>query len=71
VHVFFEHPGLLDETCVTCGDAAVEARIVSVDNGTAWVEKDGVREQVTVELVDVRVGDTVLCHAGVALEKLP
>jgi D-sedoheptulose 7-phosphate isomerase len=72
VHVFFEHPGLLDDACITCGDVAVEARVVAVRNGSAVVEKDGLREEVAVELVnDVGVGDVLLCHAGVALEKLP
>jgi D-sedoheptulose 7-phosphate isomerase len=46
--------------------------VVAVRNGTATVEKDGAREDVAVELVEgVEVGDTLLCHAGVALEKLP
>ena len=72
VHVFFEHPGLLDDACITCGDVAVEARVVAVRNGTAVIEKDGLREEVAVELIDgVGVGDVLLCHAGVALEKLP
>ena len=70
VHVFFEHPGLLADACITCGDVAVEAKVVAVRNGTAVVEKDGAREEIAVDLVDVTVGDTVLCHAGVALEKL-
>jgi D-sedoheptulose 7-phosphate isomerase len=71
VHVFFEHPGLLSESCVTCGDVAVEARVVAVHNGSATIEKDGAREDVAVELVDhVAVGDLLLCHAGIALEKL-
>ena len=71
VHVFFEHPGLLDEACITCGDVAVEAEVVAVRNGTAVVEKDGVHEEVAVDLVEkVAVGDRLLCHAGVALEKL-
>ena len=30
VHVFFEHPGLLDDACITCGDVAVQARVVAV-----------------------------------------
>jgi hypothetical protein len=72
VHVFFEHPGLLDDACITCGDVAVEARVVAVRNGTAVIEKDGLREEVAVELIDgVGIGDVLLCHAGVALEKLP
>jgi D-sedoheptulose 7-phosphate isomerase len=71
VHVFFEHPGLLDDACITCGDAAVEARVLALRNGTAVIEKDGLREEVAVDLVDdVSGGDTLLCHAGVALEKL-
>jgi D-sedoheptulose 7-phosphate isomerase len=72
VHVFFEHPGLLDDACITCGDVAVEARVVALRNGSAVIEKDGAREEVAVELVEqVQVGDRLLCHAGVALEKLP
>jgi D-sedoheptulose 7-phosphate isomerase len=71
VHVFFEHPGLLDDACVTCGDVAVEAQVVALRNGTAVIERDGAREEVAVELLeDVEVGDRVLCHAGVALERL-
>jgi len=70
VHVFFEHPGLLDEACITCGDIAVQARVVALVNGTATIEKDGAREQVAVDLVeDVELGDLVLCHAGVALSR--
>ncbi len=72
VHVFFEHPGLLDDACITCGDVAVEARVVAVRSSTAVVEKDGAREELAVDLVpDVSVGDLLLCHAGVALERLP
>jgi len=71
VHVFFEHPGLLADACITCGDVAVQARVVAISNGTATIERDGAREQVAVDFVDgVAVGDTVLCHAGVALERI-
>jgi D-sedoheptulose 7-phosphate isomerase len=72
VHVFFEHPGLLDDACITCGDVAVRATVVALSDGTAVIEKDGLREEVAVDLVaGVEVGDRVLCHAGVALEKVP
>ncbi len=71
VHVFFEHPGLLADACITCGDIAVEARVVEISNQTATIERDGAREQVAIELVEgVAVGDTILCHAGVALERI-
>ncbi len=71
VHVFFEHPGLLADACITCGDVAVEARVVAISNQTATIERGGAREQVAIELVEgVTVGDTILCHAGVALERI-
>jgi len=71
VHVFFEHPGLLEEACVTCGDVAVEASVVAVTGASATVAREGAREEVATELVgEVRVGDRLLCHAGVALERM-
>jgi D-sedoheptulose 7-phosphate isomerase len=71
VHVFFEHPGLLDDACITCGDVAVQARVVALSNGTATIEKDGAREEIAIDLVEgVEIGDLLLCHAGVALEKV-
>ena len=71
VHVFFEHPGLLADACITCGDVAVEADVVAVNGATATIEKGGAREDVAIELVeDVKVGDRLLCHAGAALEKV-
>ena len=71
VHVFFEHPGLLDDACITCGDVAVRAQVVALNNGNATIEKDGAREDVAIDLVEgVQIGDQLLCHAGVALEKV-
>jgi len=71
VHTFFEHPGLLEDSCITCGDVAVEAEVVAVEGANATIELDGARERVAIELLEgVEVGDTLLCHAGVALEKL-
>jgi len=70
-----EPPPASDESdevrCVTCGDIAVEALVVELDRDTAVVKRSGLREEVAVDLVpDVAVGDFVLCHAGVALERL-
>ena len=71
VHVFFEHPGLVAEACITCGDVAVEATVVAFDAQTATVTADGAQEDVAIDLVDgIAVGDRLLCHAGVALENL-
>lgn len=59
------------EHCNTCGDTAVTATVVQVDGATATVDVDGAREQVGIELVEpVLVGELLLCHAGVALEKV-
>jgi D-sedoheptulose 7-phosphate isomerase len=71
VHVFFEHPGLLEEACVTCGDVAVPAKVVAVEGRVVTVERAGRRERVAAELIDgPAIGDTLLCHAGIALQKL-
>ena len=59
------------ERCVTCGDVAVDAVVVKVEGSTATVDVEGRREEVAVELVEpVVAGDVLLCHAGIALERL-
>ena len=59
------------ERCITCGDVAVTARVIEVDGATATVEADGKRERVGIELVEpVAVGERLLCHAGIALERV-
>ena len=71
VHVFFEHPGLLQDSCITCGDVAVETDVVAVRGATAVVRRGGAEEEVAIDLLEgVQPGDRLLCHAGVALEKL-
>ena len=57
--------------CLTCGDVAIVATVVSVSGDTATVEVDGRRERVGIELVaPVEPGETLLCHAGIALQKV-
>jgi hydrogenase maturation factor len=59
------------EHCLTCGDVAVAARVVEVAGSTALVEAESGREQVAIELVEpVAPGELLLCHAGIAIEKL-
>ncbi len=59
------------ETCITCSDVAVQALVVDVEGCTATVEVDGHRESVGVELVaPVSPGELLLCHAGIALQKI-
>jgi len=62
-----------EDHCITCGDVAVEAEVVTVSGATATatVRHGDTHEEIAVDLVDgVRAGDRLLCHAGVALEKL-
>jgi hydrogenase maturation factor len=57
--------------CLTCGDVAVEARVIEASGDTAVVEVEGRRELVAVELVgSVAAGDVLVCHAGIALARL-
>ncbi len=65
-------------SCITCGDVAIVARVVELRGQSAVVECDppsrgagGAREEVAVELVaPVELGERLLCHAGVALERV-
>ena len=63
--------GLAPERCITCSDEAVEAEVVAVDGLEAIVRVDGGEERVAVDLVpDAGPGDVLLCHAGIALERI-
>jgi len=59
------------EGCATCADEAVAARVRAVAGLEAEVVVDGRAERVAIDLVpDARPGDLLLCHAGIALERL-
>jgi hydrogenase maturation factor len=62
------------EHCITCGDEAVAMRVLALDRGRGLAlcgRADGRRETVEVALVErVAVDDTVLVHAGVALQRM-
>jgi hydrogenase expression/formation protein HypC len=73
-------PDCLDEVCVTCSDAAMPRTVVALlDDGLAIVGapagegpgEDAGEEEVSVALVEARVGDTVLVHAGEAIAVMP
>jgi D-sedoheptulose 7-phosphate isomerase len=76
VHVFFEHEGLLSEgsgedVCVTCGDVAVQGSIVRLAGSTGLVRTALGEEEVDVSLIEgPRLGDLLLCHGGVAIERV-
>ena len=59
--------------CPTCSDEAKLARVLALGDaiGLAIVEIDGEQTEIDVSLVaDVEVGQVLLMHGGVALEKL-
>jgi hydrogenase maturation factor len=59
------------ERCITCSDEAVEAEVVAVHGSEATVQVAGEHEHVAIDLVpDAAAGDLLLCHAGIALERL-
>lgn len=63
-------PGCEDPAgaCVTCSDQAVPARIVELrEHELALVSMLGEDREVSVALVEVRAGDTVLVHADEAI----
>lgn len=57
-----------DEVCVTCADYAVPAVVVRLGaDALALVTTGDEVQEVSVALVDVRVGDVVLVHAAEAI----
>jgi hydrogenase maturation factor len=58
--------------CITCGDEALEAEVLRVDEaGTALVTVGGQMIEIDVSLIDaLSRGDRVLIHGGVALARL-
>jgi hydrogenase expression/formation protein HypC len=50
---------------------AVPMRVVEIEGPIAQVEEGGVRRKARVDLVEgVKVGDYVIVHAGIAIERL-
>ncbi|MFI7130750.1 HypC/HybG/HupF family hydrogenase formation chaperone [Nonomuraea sp. NPDC050153] len=59
------------DSCVTCGDVAVAVRVVGLlPGGLARAGTGEGTEEISVALVEARVGDTVLVHAGEAIAVL-
>ena len=62
------------DVCITCGDHAVAMRVVRIDVARSLAlceDEDGARESVEIALVEpVETGDSLLVHAGTALQVL-
>ncbi len=50
---------------------AIPMKVVEIEGRVAQVEEAGVRRAARVDLIDdVKIGDYVIVHAGVAIDKL-
>jgi hydrogenase expression/formation protein HypC len=59
------------DVCITCSDQAVEVVVAALlDDAMAEVDTGAGRETVSVALVDARVGDRILVHAGEAIARI-
>ncbi len=59
--------------CITCSDEGIPMQVERIDDARGLAlcaTEDGTKSTVEVALVDVRPGDRVLVHAGVALAEL-
>ena len=66
-HCTLDHDG-----CVTCSDAGISVRVVSLEGYDALCEDGaGNRAEIAVELVaPVGVGEVLLTHGGVAIGRV-
>lgn len=56
------------EVCVTCSDQATPAEVLRLEeDGMALARMGDTVELISVALVDVEVGTTVMVHAGEAI----
>jgi hydrogenase maturation factor len=61
-----------DEICITCSDQLLAMVVTGVDTeaGVARGTIDGLVAEVGIDLLDtVTVGEVLLCHGGVALQR--
>ncbi|HVC40676.1 MAG TPA: HypC/HybG/HupF family hydrogenase formation chaperone [Candidatus Saccharimonadales bacterium] len=61
-----------DEMCITCSDQLLTILVTGVDKaaGTARGTINGLGAEVGTDLLDgVTIGDVLLCHGGVALQR--
>jgi len=49
---------------------AIPGKIIRIKNQLAEVDFQGVKKEINISIVDVKVGDYVMVHAGFAIEKM-
>jgi len=64
-------PECHDDVCITCSDTATPVTVLRLlEDELAEVETERGTEEVSVALVQARVGDTILVHASEAIAVL-
>ena len=49
----------------------LSAKVVKINNGTAVIDADGAKREISAQLLeDLKPGDYVMVHAGVAIAKI-
>lgn len=49
---------------------AIPGKIIKINNQLATVDFKGVQKEVNISLVDAKIGEYVMVHAGFAIEKM-
>jgi len=49
---------------------AIPGKIIAIKNQLATVDFDGIKKEINISLVSVKIGDHVMVHAGFAIEKM-
>jgi len=49
---------------------AIPGKIIKIKDHIAEVDFDGIRKDINISLVNVKVGEYVMVHAGFAIEKM-
>ena len=49
---------------------AIPGKIIKISGQLATVDFNGVKKDINISLVDIKVGEYVMVHAGFAIEKM-
>ncbi len=49
---------------------AIPGKIMAIKNQLATVDFSGIEKEINISLVDVKIGEYVMVHAGFAIEKM-
>ena len=49
---------------------AIPGKIIETKGDTAKVDYNGIKKQINISLVDVKVGDYIIANAGFAIQKI-